>query len=79
MIYDNYLYGLFNQYNIQEQLRQQQLQQHHTDQLQKSAKCAQKLDELLRCIDEVEPEYQRIAFEQCCVVIGNHMRQRGML
>lgn len=74
MIYNNSIYGIFNPNNIQEQLRQ-----HHTDQMQKSIKCAQKLDELLKCIDEVEPEYQRVAFEQCCVVIGNHMRQHGML
>ena len=38
-----------------------------------------KLDEFLKSIDEVEPEYQQLAFEQCCLVIGNHMRQRGSL
>ena len=33
----------------------------------------------LKSIDEVEPEYQKFAFEQCCLVIGNHMRQQGRL
>ena len=74
-----YIYGIFNQNSIQEQLRQQQLQQHHNDQVGKSIKCANKLDEFLKSIDEVEPEYQQLAFEQCCLVIGNHMRQRGSL
>ena len=74
-MYDNYIYGIFNQNSIQEQLRQQQMQQHHNDQIWKSIKCANKLDEFLKCIDEVEPEYQKFAFEQCCLVIGNHMRQ----
>ena len=46
-MYDNYIYGIFNQNNIQEQLRQQQLQQHHNDQVWKSIKCANKLDEFL--------------------------------
>ena len=76
---DNYIYGIFNQNSIQEQLRQQQLQHHHNDQIWKSIKCANKLDEFLKSIDEVEPEYQQLAFEQCCLVIGNHMRQRGSL
>ena len=84
LVYNNYIYGIFNQNSIQEQLRQQQLQQqqlqqHHNDQLGKSIKCANKLDEFLKSIDEVEPEYQQLAFEQCCFVISNHMRQRGSL
>ena len=79
LVYNNYIYGIFNQNSIQEQLRQQQLQQHHNDQICKTIKCANKLDEFLKSIDEVEPEYQQLAFEQCCLVIGNHMRQRGSL
>ena len=53
-MYNNYIYGIFNQNSIQEQLRQQQLQQHHNDQVGKSIKCANKLDEFLKSIDEVE-------------------------
>ena len=78
-MHNNYIYGIFNQNSIQEQLQQQRLQQHHNDQIWKSIKCANKLDEFLKSIDEVEPEYQQLAFEQCCLVIGNHMRQRGSL
>ena len=74
-MHDNYVYEIFNQNSINEQLRQQQLQQHHNDQIWKSIKCANKLDVFLKSIDEVEPEYQQLAFEQCCLVIGNHMRQ----
>ena len=70
-MYNNFIYGIFNQNSIKEQLRQQ----HHNDQVCKSIKCANKLDEFLKSIDEVEPEYQQLAFEQCCLVIGNHMRQ----
>ena len=76
---NNYIYGIFNQNSIQEQLRQRCLQQHHNDQILKSIKCANKLDEFLKSIDEVEPEYQKIAFEQCCLVIGNHMSRHGMI
>ena len=77
-MHNNYIYGIFNQNSIQEQLRQQQLQ-HHNYQVGKSIKCANKLDEFLKSIDEVEPEYQQLAFEQCCLVIGNHMRQHRSL
>ena len=78
-MYDNRIYGIFNQNSIQEQLRQHLLLQHHKEQMLKSIKCANKLDDFLKSIDEVEPEYQQLAFEQCCLVIGNHMRQRGSL
>ena len=30
-MHNNYIYGIFNQNSIQEQLRQQQLQQHHNN------------------------------------------------
>ena len=74
-MYNNFIYGIFNQNSIKEQLRQQ----HHNDQVCKSITCANKLDEFLKSIDEVEPEYQQLAFEQCCLVIGKHMRQHDSL
>lgn len=79
LMYNNYIYGIFNQNNIQEQLRQQQLRQHHNEQVWKSIKCANKLDEFLKSMDEAEPEYQQLAFEQYCIVIGSYMRQLGCL
>lgn len=78
-MYDNRIYGIFNQNSIQEQLRQHLLLQHHNEQMLKSIKCANKLDDFLKSIDEVESEYQAFVFEQCCLVIGNHMRQHGRI
>jgi len=78
-MYDNRIYGIFNQNSIQEQLRQHLLLQHHNEQMLKSIKCANKLDDFLKSIDEVESEYQALVFEQCCLVIGNHMRQHGRI
>lgn len=77
-MYDNYIYGIFNQNSIQEQLKQQ-IQQYHNDQIWKSIECANKLDDFLKSIDKVEPEYQQFAFEQCCFVIGKHMTQQRNL
>lgn len=44
-MYDNYIYGIFNQNSIQEQL---QIQQQHNDQIWESIECAYKLDAFLR-------------------------------
>ncbi len=78
-MYQNSIYGIFNQSYIQEQFRQEQLQRYHNEQMCKSAKCANKLDEFFKSIDEVSPEYQKIAFEQCCFVAGKHLMQRGII
>lgn len=56
-MYQNSIYGIFNQGYIQEQFRQEQLQKYHNEQMWKSAKCANKLDEFLKSIDEISPEY----------------------
>ena len=76
-MYNNYIYEIFNQNSIQEKLRQQQLQQHNNDQIWKSINCVHKLEEFLKSMDDVEPEYQKFAFEQCCLVIANHMSHNG--
>ncbi len=57
----------------------QQLQKQHNEQMWKTIECANKLDDFLKSIDELLPEYQKIAFEQCCMVVGNHMMKKGML
>lgn len=44
-MYDNYIYGIFNQNSIQEQL---QIQQQYNDQIWESIECANKLDAFLR-------------------------------
>lgn len=71
----NPVYGIFNQPFIEAQLRQQ----HHNDQILKSIDCANKLKEFLDSLDKVEPTYQNIALDQCCIVIGNYMRMHGMI
>ena len=75
IMYQNSIYRMFDQNCIQEQY----LRQRHNEQMWKTIECANKLDDFLKCIDEVSPEYQKIAFEQCCIVIGNHMMKKGLL
>lgn len=71
----NPVYGIFNQPFIEAQLRQQ----HRNDQILKSIDCANKLKELLDSIDKVEPAYQYIVLDQCCIVIGNYMKKHGVI
>lgn len=75
MVYQNSVYGIFNQSFIETQLRQQ----HHNDQVMKSIDCANKLRDFLDSTDKVEPAYQNIALRQYCVIIGNYMKMHGML
>ena len=79
MPYENQIYGIFNQNNIQQQYRQFQQQQYHNDQVRKSFDCAHKVDELLKSIDQVDPQYRSFAYNQCCAVLFNHMRNHGMM
>lgn len=73
MLYQNPLYGIFNQSYIQEQLQKQ----HHNDQVMKALDCAKKLDDFMESMDKVEPEYQQLALSQCCLVLDQHMKKRG--
>lgn len=77
-MYQNSIYRMFDQNYIQEQYMQQQLQKQHNEQMWKTIECANKLDDFLKSIDELLPEYQKIAFEQCCMIVGNHMMKKGM-
>lgn len=77
MIYQNTPYGIFDQKTIQQYCQQEQVKRHN-DQLVKVAKCAQKLEDLLKAMDEVEPQYKQLAFKECCVVAGMHMAQKGI-
>lgn len=69
MVYQNPIYGIFDQSYIEAQLRK-----HHMDQVQKSYDCAGKLRDFLESTDKVEPEYQNMALMQCINVIVNHMK-----
>lgn len=75
MVYQNPVYGIFNQPFIEFQLNRQ----HHNTQVIKSIDCADKLKDFLESIDEVESAYQNFAMEQCCIVVGNYMKKHRML
>lgn len=72
MVYQNPIYGIFNQPYIEEQMRQQ----HHNDQVMKSMECANKLREFLESADKVEPAYQAMASDACCGVVIEYMNKR---
>ena len=70
MLYQNPVYNIFNQPYIEEQLKMQ----HHNDQVLKSLDCANKLEEFIDSMNELEPKYQQLALSQCCLVIEKYMR-----
>lgn len=74
-MYQNSIYELINQNYVREQLQRQ----YHNAQMYKSFDCARKLDEFLKSIDEVAPEYQQIVSSECCAVVGEYMRKHGMI
>ena len=57
---------------IQAQLQQMQ-QQYHNQQIWKVSECARKLDEFLKSAEELDPQYQQLAFAECCAMLGKHM------
>ncbi len=75
-MYNQYTpYNIFDQRTIQEY--SSQAREHDNDQLQKVAKCVQKLNDLMKAMDEVEPGYQGLAFGQCCLAIMKHNEENG--
>lgn len=56
-MYQNSIYRMFDQNCIQEQYIQQQIQKQHNEQMWKTMECANKLDDFLKSIDELLPEY----------------------
>lgn len=76
MNYHNPIYGIFNEANIQEQIRQQQLQQFHYNQLFKTYDCANKLKDFLESAEEVSPQYRDIAALQCYAVLGDYFKEK---
>lgn len=69
MMYNNPIFGVINQINAQ---------QYHNSQMYKSFDCAKKLDDFLKSIDEVDPQYQQVAYNECLAVVGNYMRMHGI-
>lgn len=76
MMYNNPIYGIFNQEYIQEQFIRNQ---HHDEQVRKSFECAKKLNDFMESMGEVEPEYQQLALEQCCLVFVEYMKRHGIV
>jgi hypothetical protein len=73
MFNQNQIYNIFNQQQIQEQLRQMQ-QQYHSQQMWKVSDCAKKLDDFLKSAEEIDTQYQQLAFAECCAVLGKHIQ-----
>lgn len=76
MFNQNQIYNIFNQQQIQAQLQQMQ-QQYHYQQIWKVSDCAKKLDDFLKSAEDIDAQYQQLAFAECCAVLGKHM-QRNM-
>ena len=78
MFNQNQIYNIFNQQQIQEQLQQMQQQQmqqqYHSQQMWKVSDCAKKLDDFLKSAEEIDTQYQQLAFAECCAVLGKHMQ-----
>lgn len=72
MFIQNQIYNIFNGQQIQAQLQQMQ-QQYHNQQIWKVSECARKLDAFLKSAGEIDPQYQQLAFTECCAVLGKHM------
>ena len=72
MLNQNKIYYIFNEQQIQAQLQQMQ-QQYHNQQIWKVSECARNLDDFLKSAEEIDPQYQRLAFVECCAVLGKHM------
>ena len=75
MFNQNQIYNIFNQQQIQAQLRQ--MQQHHNQQIWKVSDCVKKLDDFLKSAEDIDVQYQQLAFDECCAILGKHM-QRNM-
>ena len=76
MFNQNQIYNIFNQQQIQAQLQQMQ-QEYHYQQICKVSDCAKKLDDFLKSAEEIDAQYQQLAFAECCAVLGKHMRDKA--
>ena len=75
MFNQNQIYNIFNQQQIQAQLQQMQ-QQYHSQQMWKVSDCAKKLDDFLKSAEEIDAQYQQLAFAECCAVLGKYMQRQ---
>ena len=81
MMYQNPICSIIDQNAVRMQLQTQnqrrQVEQYRNQQLKKTGDCVRKLEEFLRSMDEVDPQYQQLAFEQCCMVAGKYIHDKG--
>ena len=81
MRYQNPICSIIDQNAVRMQLQTQnqrrQVEQYRNQQLKTTRDCARKLEEFLRSMDEVDPQYQQLAFEQCCMVAGKYIYDKG--
>lgn len=73
MYRQNLVYNIFDEQQIQTQLQQMQ-QQYHNQQIWKVSECARKLDDFLKSVEEIDSQYQQLAFSECCCVLRKHMQ-----
>ena len=76
MFNKNQIYNIFNEQQIQAQLQQMQ-QQYHNQQMWNVLECARKLDDFLKSAEGIDPQYQQLAFAECCAVLGKHMQDKA--
>ena len=76
MLNQNPLYGIIDLSYVQRQLIMQQMQVYHVDGQWQNNECARKLDDFLKCVSEVAPEYQLAAISTCCIVAEKYMGPR---
>ena len=77
MMNNNPLYGIIDLSYVQRQLIMQQMQVCQVDGQWQNNECARKLDDFLKSISEVAPEYQSAAISTCCLVAERYMGPRG--
>ena len=75
MFNQNKIYNIFNQQQIQAQLQQIQ-REYHNQQILKVVDCANKLDDFLKSAESIDAQYQQLAFNECCTVLGKHMQRQ---
>ena len=67
------MYGnIFNQTFIQQQAQQKNIQQNRNISIS-----AQKLEDFLRSLDKIEPEYRNSASICFCTILWDHLQKRN--
>jgi len=51
-------------------------QQYHNRQIRKVVDCANKLDDFLKSVEDIDAQYQQLAFSECCAVLGKHVQNQ---